>query len=85
MIGNILMVGPLAEIDERISIFATNLYLSGMIADTVEKLEESTKNYEAALLDEDADDIKAKKLQMSACEATVKIACELYESPKEIF
>lgn len=79
------MVGPLAEIDERVSVFVTNLYLSGMIADTVQKLEESMKNYEEALLEEDPDEIKAKKLQMSACEATVKIACELYESPKEIF
>ena len=85
MIGNILMVGPLAEIDERVSVFVTNLYLSGMIADTVQKLEESMKNYEEALLEDDPDEIKAKKLQMSACEATMKIACELYESPKEIF
>jgi len=79
------MVGPLAEIDDRISSFATNLYLSGMIAGTIEKLEESTKNYEDALVSDDPDEIKAKKLQMSACEVTVKIACELYESPKEIF
>lgn len=79
------MVGPLAEIDERVSVFVTNLYLSGMIADTVQKLEESMKNYEEALLEDDPDEIKAKKLQMSACEATMKIACELYESPKEIF
>jgi len=85
MIGNILLVGPLAEVDHRISAFATNLYLSNMIAETVEKLEESTKNYEEALLGDDPDNIEAKKLQLSACEATVKIACELYESPKEIF
>ena len=85
MIGNILLVGPLAEIDERISLFASNLYLSSMIADTVEKLEESTKNYEEALLEDDPDNIRQKKIQMSACEATVKIACDLYETPKEIF
>jgi len=83
MINNILIVGPLAEVDERLSNFAASIYLSSMMLDSIEQLEKSTKKYEEALLENDVDEIKRKKLQMSACEATVKIAVELFEAPKD--
>ena len=75
---NRLLVGPLSQADENIFNFCTNLFLSALINDSIEKWIEAETEYEQLSLDETDEKLVSKKMEVDACAATVRVATTFF-------
>ena len=83
--GNILFVGPLSEVDERLSELSLNLMTSFMMLESMERLEEAEVEFNLAQSSQDPDEVKEKELHLRACENTVQIAVSLLGIEEETY
>lgn len=80
---NILMVGPLSEVDTRMEHFASNLFTSLMMMESMERLELAEEEYRAACDGDDAEVTREKEQLLKACEVTMQITIGLLNEGEE--
>jgi hypothetical protein len=79
-----LITGPLAEIEDRLLEFSSNMFTSVLLSESIIKLEKLEDEYCTALSGSSEDEIKQKEMMLKACEASFQIVCSMLEAPEEI-
>lgn len=80
---NILMVGPLSEVEPRMKQLASNLFTSLMMMESMERLEIAEEEYRLACVGDDAEIAREKEQMLKACEVTMQITIGLFIEGEE--
>ena len=77
--GNILLVGPLSQADEKIRELGMNLFTSLMMMESMERLEAAEQEYLIACDGDDPAEMREKELKLRACESTFQITAAMLD------
>ena len=82
--GNILLVGPFSEIDERMEEFTSGMFASLMMMESISRLEAAELQYKLACDGEDEVKRQETERTLRACETTVQITIGLLDVGEEM-
>lgn len=73
-------VGPFAEAAQNVYDISSNMFLAYMLQESIEKYEQTKKEYDTALShSDDTADLQQKKMMLDVCVASIKITVQMFE------
>ena len=73
-------VGPFAEAAQNVYDISSNMFLAYMLQESIDKYEQTKKEYDTALSNsDDAADLQQKKLMLEVCAASMKITVQMFD------
>ena len=70
-------VGPFADAAEAVHEFATNVFVSLMVAESLENREKLQQEYDQAVETQDEDHIRISRMRLEACDLSLHVAAKL--------
>jgi hypothetical protein len=72
-------IGIFAQAEEDARIFVDNLFLTNAVAHCAELLVKAEKEYQAALVAGDAEQIEQKELQLQTCQSSMLLTAHILD------
>ena len=72
-----IAVGPFAEAAEAVHEFATNVFVSLMVAESLVNREKLQQEYDRAIETNDEDHIRMSRMRLDACDLSLHVAAKL--------
>jgi len=79
-----LAIGPFGASEQKATEFSNNLFFSHMIAAAAAQLKKSKEEYEKAIVARDVCVMEQKKIEIEACECSLRLTCTIFEEVDDI-